>query len=342
MVNLIHLIPFDGVGGVEVAAKSIIPSKNRDINLRIEYIFKDVDIRKNYWSTFNPLKFIMVAWQVARSDVDILIVSLWRSSLVGLLAKSIRPRLKIITFLHLDRNVHLLDFIFTNLTARLSIEIWADSQATLTKRIPNLQSINRRVISFVTQRLQPLPEKNVGPSFIFWGRLCQQKDLIRAIRLFSEFLKHRPDATFTIIGPDAGSLNDLKSLCVSMGLTNSVSFIGPVPHNKIMDYAQHASFYLQTSLMEGMAMSVVEAMQFGLIPVVTAVGEIATYCKDDFNAVLVTRDKESVRSVFELLNNKNRYQEIRRNAIETWLNKPIYRDSLLDACSDIVAAFNID
>ena len=39
----------------------------------------------------------------------------------------------------------------------------------------------------------------------------------------------------------------------------------------------NASFYLQTSKFEGFAMSVVESMMMGLVPVVTPVGEIGRY-----------------------------------------------------------------
>ena len=342
MLKVSHIIPFDGLGGVEVAARSMLPSISSNIDIRIQYIFENIEIQNNYWSTFNPIKIINLAWKLSRSDVDLVVVSLWRSSIVGLVAKLMRPKLRMITFLHLDRNVHFLDFIFTNLSARFSIQIWADSQATLTSRIPDSQSLNGRVISFVTQRFKSLPKKNVEPSFIFWGRICQQKDLCRALRLFAAILKSRPDAKFTIIGPDAGSLDSLQSLCVSMGISKSVLFTGPLSHDEIIDHAQYASFYLQTSLAEGMAMSVVEAMQFGLVPVVTAVGEISSYCNDAMNAVVVSQDEKSVESVLALLNDNKRYHELRRNAIKTWFDKPIYRDSILMACNDVIKTLNLE
>ncbi len=340
MVKVVHLIPFDGVGGVEVAARSIGSSVNGDIAFEIRYIFENIELGKNYWAIFNPFRMVIVAWRLARSDVDLLIVSLWRSSIVGLMAKLFRPKLRLITFLHLDKNVHFLDFIFTYLSTRFSIQIWADSQASLDKRISNLQISKGRIISFVTQRYKSLPEQNVDPSFVFWGRITQQKNLVQSVYLFSAVLKCRPDAKFTIIGPDAGALNVIKNLCASLGLTRSVLFTGPLSHKEIIKHAQRASFYLQTSVSEGMAMSVVEAMQFGLVPVVTAVGEISAYCRDGVNAVVVSSNEQTVASVLALLNDNDKYQEIRRCAISTWLDKPIYKDSILMTCNDVINNLN--
>jgi glycosyltransferase involved in cell wall biosynthesis len=336
VIKIIHLVPFDGVGGVEVAAKSIHDDMNEDFRLEVEYIFTNVQLPDSYWATLNPLKLLTVARRIASSDAEILVVSLWRSSVVGLIAKLISPKLNLVTFIHLDRSVHIFDAVFTKLSLLNSVEVWADSKTTLEKRFANLNSTNSRVISFVIERYDSLSKKNVRPAFIFWGRICQQKNIVRAIHLFERILKIRSDATFTIIGPDAGELSSIKQLCSSLGLTESIVFKGEASHDEIMKYASHASFYLQTSLAEGMAMSVVEAMQFGLVPVVSPVGEIASYCKNEFNSVLIFDDKQAIRTISSLLNDNSRYQKMRKNAIRTWIDKPLYRQSILLACKDVI------
>jgi glycosyltransferase involved in cell wall biosynthesis len=93
-----------------------------------------------------------------------------------------------------------------------------------------------------------------------------------------------------------------------------------------------ACFYLQTSIYEGMAMSVVEAMQLGLLPVVTPVGEIGSYCRDGGNAVVVNNDERAVADVLHLLTDPAAYGTLRQQAIEEWLDKPLYRESVLAAC----------
>ncbi len=132
-----------------------------------------------------------------------------------------------------------------------------------------------------------------------------------------------------IIGPDGGELNDLVRLCRQLNLSEAVSFLGPMGIDDIPTAALDAAFYLQTSNFEGMAMSVVEAMQLGLVPVVTPVGEIANYCEQGKSAILVSDDAEIPRQIQNLLEHPDRYQEMRLNAISRWQNKPTYAESII-------------
>ena len=87
-----------------------------------------------------------------------------------------------------------------------------------------------------------------------------------------------------------------------------MSIVGPKPQEEIRAVAREASFYLQTSVDEGTAPSVVKAMQSGLVPIVTPAGEIARYCRDGENAVVI-RDKETaIRAVFALLSVPDHYR----------------------------------
>lgn len=332
----IHVIPYDGIGGVESAARSMGAITQGNIEFEIDFIFKNIENGKRNWATLNPLPILSAAWRASRSDIDLVIVSLWRSAIVGLLAKLLRPQLKLVTFLHNSTNVHLLDFAFTRWSVLLSTEVWADSKATLSGRVPNIRSEKCRVVSFVTRRIEALPVRPVEPSFIFWGRISQQKGLDRAIRLFAGVHKRYPGSRFWVIGPDGGALRATQALCVPLGLKNAIIFLGTATLDEIVGYARHASFYLQASIYEGMAMSVVEAMQLGLVPIVTPVGEIANYCQDAVNAVVIGSDQQTVGEVINLIDAGERYKSMRTNAIATWVQQPLYRDSVLSACEAVL------
>lgn len=339
--KVIHIIPFNGIGGVEVAANSMGSIRQGDVEFSIDFIFKEIPNGMGNWARFNPLPIFSAAWRASRNDVDLVIVSLWRSAIAGLLAKLLRPQIKLVTFLHSSKDVHLLDFVATRLSVCLATEVWADSQATLLGRVPGIRSEKYRVISFVTQRFEVLPARPAGPSFIFWGRISQEKGLDRAIRLFAEVRRRYPKARFWVVGPDGGALQATQALCVSLGLKNAVIFLGAATHDEIVGYARQASFYLQTSHFEGMAMSVVEAMQLGLVPVVTPVGEIANYCQDGVNAVIVGSDQKAVEATLHQLNNNDSYQTMRANAIATWEGLPLYRESVLQASEALVGGINV-
>ena len=338
--RFIHLIPYDGVGGVEYAARTTSNMRAKAIDFKVVYIYENLLQQKNINVTYNPFSLLNAVWRVRAESVDVLIVSLWRSSFVGVLLKLLCPRIKLVTFIHLERDVHFFDFLCTKLSLLFSAAIWADSEATIKGRLSAAQIKRSQLISFVTRHYDPLPQKKVAPVFIFWGRINKQKGLDRAIRIFSKIYAIYPDSRYLIIGPDGGALSELKKLCCKFGLLDAVTFIGAALHEQIVQFASEASFYLQTSLTEGMAMSVVESMQLGLLPVVTPVGEIATYCMHNRNAVIVDSDDAAIACISDLLVSDERYQAMRNMAVQAWKGKPLYRESVLDACEKLVQSDN--
>lgn len=339
--RVVHLIPSDGIGGVETAVRSMGMLKREGfLNFDVDFIFNGVPSSRvrQRWRVFSTLPLLLAARKLNAGHVDLLIVSLWRAAIVGLLAKWLRPKLKLVVFIHNATDVHWVDFIFTRMATSLADEVWADCQASLRERLPHLASGKCRVISFVTQRFNVQPTGGVRPDFIFWGRINAQKGLDRALRIFAEVLKRQPVARFWIIGPEAGVLDPIQALCDSLNLTGSVFFLGAATLPEVEKHAGKAAFYLQTSLFEGMAMSVVEAMQMGLVPIVTPVGEIPSYCCHGANALIVKSDQQVVMDIMDLLSDGKKYEEMRLNAIETWRGVPLYKDSILEACRELLSA----
>ena len=336
MLRIVHLIPYDGVGGVETAAKTFPSFKDETIEFQVDYIIDGMPVEAGSLKLYNALYLLSCGWRYLSRTPEVLIVSLYRSCIVGCFVKLLRRKLTLILFLHNAKDSHWVDQICTRLAASLADEIWSDCSTTLTRLAPRFLTKRHRVISFVTRRFTPFPQGEVKPSFIFWGRLAPQKGLARAIQIFAKIREKIPSARFRIIGPDTGLLHALESLCKSLNINDAVVFSGPATQGEIADFAQHACFYLQTSEYEGMAMSVVEAMQMGLVPVVTPVGEIGCYCRHGCNAVIVESDQQAVEDVFELLQSPEQYQALRSMASATWNDRPLYRDTMLDACHGLL------
>jgi glycosyltransferase involved in cell wall biosynthesis len=220
----------------------------------------------------------------------------------------------------------------------LAQEVWADSTETLKKRLGAKVKRPNRVISFMTRRIvleKEVLAKEAHPSFVFWGRLHPQKNIKRAIRLFAKIREKHPAAFFTIVGPDGGDLLAIQELVSELGIEDSLKFVGKMDFDGIANLAIRSCFYLQTSTIEGMAMAVVEAMQLGLVPVVTPVGEIGRYCKNNFNSIFVSDDSSTVGNVCHLLADQNDYNRIRCSSIETWRDTSTYREDVLDACDEL-------
>ena len=132
------------------------------------------------------------------------------------------------------------------------------------------------------------------------------------------------------IGPDDGDYQNLKKYIIKLGLANNIKIYEGMSFDEIKGYARNSSFFIQSSLSEGMAMSVLESMQLGLVPVVTNVGNIKNYCKDDFNSILI--DKLTTRKILEISNNQKKFLDLRKNAIETWQSKNSYKQDVYENC----------
>jgi glycosyltransferase involved in cell wall biosynthesis len=346
--SVVHLIPYDGVGGVEEAARSLSGRQIPGIDFRIEYLFPNVRSRAGRAGTFNILQMLRVAVSLKREGPDVLILSLWRSVAVGLFVKLFRPSTRLILFLHNARDAHFADRTLTRLGARYSSAIWADSAATLAERLPKPTSIPTKVLSFVLRKPTPLHEPRdddtPGSVFAFWGRFSAQKNIPRVLRVFSEIKKRVPNAQLLLIGATPAESEVWRERIRAAGLGQSVRVYETISFEEITKAVSGASFYLQTSHYEGMAMSVVEAMQLGLVPVVTPVGQIARYCRDGENAVLLPidendqeREKCGISHLVQLLSDgAPRWRRLRAAAISEWKNQKIYSDSFIDALDQLL------
>lgn len=342
MPRVVHVIPYDGIGGVEVAARSLENAAYPGFEFTKYYLVsKDVaSLREGgsgrFQSENGPLAYLEAIKHVLTCRPAVLIASLWRSCVVSIAIKLLRPKTCVVTFLHLASDVHWPDKVLSRLAMQVSTEIWADSKTTLEARVPKALQARGRVISFLVER-QPEPVYALpNPRLLFWGRLHPQKDLVRALRLFSGVRAVVPGATFHLIGPDGGARVELETEVKRLDLDGAVFFLGPMARADIFDFARSCSFYLQTSVDEGMAMSVIEAMQLGLVPVVTPVGEIGRYCRDSQNAIVVRDDADAVKRVVALIDDGARYQRMSRAAFATWQAQTLYRDDVMAACARLV------
>lgn len=341
---VVHVVPYDGIGGVEVAARSVDDGEHHGFRFMKLYLahkgtrrVADADGRATFGSENDPRAYFFAIRRLWALKPAVLIASLWRSCFVLLVVKLLRPKTKVVTFLHFAGDVHWPDKVLNHLAMQVSSEIWTDSQATLDARVPKALVTRARVISFLTQRVPAPPYRASAPIFVFWGRLHPQKGLVRSLRLFCRVVAVQPTAVFHVIGPDGGERAALESEVEQLGLSASVQFHGPMDREAIFKFAVRCTFYLQTSLDEGMAMSVIEAMQLGLVPVVTPVGEIGRYCRDGDNAILIQDEDKAIEDIFSLLEGDQKYQSVRSRSIATWNDKPLYRESVLQACESVLA-----
>ncbi|BAO43687.1 glycosyltransferase family 4 protein [Thiolapillus brandeum] len=346
MKHAVHLIPADGIGGVEVAARALQAVRPDRCHVSVLFVAggpAQTDSTAKYLSPAlsvnNPLAWWRALRYLWRQKPEVLVCSLWRTVPVGLLIKLLRPKTRLVFFLHLSSHAHFVDKLLDLPMLLVADVVWADSQATLAARMGRHKK-PARVISFITHAVEPPPKTcRLGPRFVFWGRLNRQKGLDRAIGLVAALASLDVDARFEIWGPDDGEKNALEQQAQQAGLKDRVVFKGVTSREALPALAASHCFYLQLSRTEGMAMSVVEAMQLGLVPVVTPVGEMARYCRDNENAVVVNdveHPAACARQLLALLQDENHYLRLSRNARKTWEKHPLYQDDFCAALEELM------
>ena len=132
--------------------------------------------------------------------------------------------------------------------------------------------------------------------FISVGRLEPRKNQILALRAMPEVLKSIPNAKLVLLG-DGEDRQMLERKTDALGVRDAVVFAGN--QSRPEDFLAEADVYLITSHMEGLPLSVLEAMAAGLPVIATNVGGMGDIVKD--NGVLIADDdlqaltKEMVR-----------------------------------------------
>ena len=72
------------------------------------------------------------------------------------------------------------------------------------------------------------------------------------------------------------------------------------------------------------------------MPVVTPVGEIARYCSDGQNAIVVRDDERAAQDILEVIRSPMTFERLARAAQSHWRGQPLYRECVLSACREMV------
>jgi len=113
-----------------------------------------------------------------------------------------------------------------------------------------------------------IPAKAESPIiFLFMARLHFKKGPLNLAKAWVKSrLFNQPGFQLLIAGPDEG---ELQGILTETEKCNNAKYVGPVYGEEKMQLLKSAHFYVLPSLSEGFPTSVVEAMMFGLVPIVS-------------------------------------------------------------------------
>lgn len=126
-----------------------------------------------------------------------------------------------------------------------------------------------------------------SPTIISLRRFETIYDIESLITAVPLVLREVPEAKFLLI--ERGSQEaELKKLAKSLGVSDSVRFVGWVPGDELPRYLASADIYVSTSLSDaGLAASTAEAMACGLPVIITDFGDNRKWVEDGVNGFII-------------------------------------------------------
>jgi glycosyltransferase involved in cell wall biosynthesis len=343
------------MGGVEVALISSIPLLNCKYSLKIivlgsidpKMTSNLTDEEKKVFLTYDypfylyPVILPKIVRFVALFSPDILVFSLWRASLAALCIRPFCTKTKFYSFVHNTKFSHLFAIFFIRTATKKADIVLTDSVATSNYVIQQFKpNAEVRIVSFLTRATpatitRPAPSINEEVRFMFLGRISRVKNLSCAIESIAYLRNMSIPATLDIYGRDDGSVPELVKLISKLNLQDYVHFKGEASENEKWELFKQYHFYIQLSLSEGMAMSVTEAMQNGLVCIVSPVGEIVNYATDMQSAIFIDIFKGDtwqfdLQKVHQTIYDKSLYLQISQNCHQYFSGKKLYPESLLE------------
>ena len=135
------------------------------------------------------------------------------------------------------------------------------------------------------ERIQP------KPAMVWLRSFHEIYNPTLAPKVLAIVMKDFSAATLTMVGRDKdGSLHDTKAVAAALAVENCLHLPGGVPKSSVPQWMNTGDIFLNTTNIDNMPISVLEAMACGLCVVSTNVGGIPYLLENEHDALLVPPD----------------------------------------------------
>lgn len=141
------------------------------------------------------------------------------------------------------------------------------------------------------------------------SRLAKEKSVDRIINNHKELVKKYSNMKLLIVG-DGPDIDKLKDEAKSLGVSDSVIFIGKVPLSDIPIYYQLGNVFVTASKSETQGLTVVEAISSSLPVVAVKDDSFVNSVIEDFNGFVFTDDEKYINSISKLYEDKDLYNRL--------------------------------
>jgi len=342
-INVALVAPsMQNVGGQSIQAKRLLDAFADDENIQIEFVpnnpattFQNI---KFFRTIFTSIKFWLLLFKtIPSSDVVHIFSSGTTSYLISTLPPLFVAKLTgVKTILHYhtgEAKEHLKNWKLTAkptmkrfdkivVPSQFLVDVFARFGLSATA-IYNFVESDK----FVFRARNPL-----RPIFLSNRNFEAHYQVSDVLRAFGLIQKTIPEASLLIAGYGSEEAK-LKNLAAELRLKN-VEFLGRIANAEMPKIYDRADIYLNSSIVDNMPVSFIEAFSCGLPIVSTDAGGIPYICEHNETALLAAKNdyKSLAREAVRLLNDENLAQKIitqaRRNCVKyywentrgEWLN----------------------
>jgi glycosyltransferase involved in cell wall biosynthesis len=101
-------------------------------------------------------------------------------------------------------------------------------------------------------------------TFLFMARLHHKKGIVPLVEAWHKTMAHATDKELIIAGPDEGELSKIQTY-----IKGNLRYVGPQYGDEKIELLRKSHYYILPSYSEGFPSSVVEAMSYGAIPLIS-------------------------------------------------------------------------
>lgn len=306
-IRVFHLIDTLEIGGAEILLKDIVEASPQSLDHTVFYRKGDgtlgselrnvgasvVDL--SYRTQYDPMGITRFARQCREASV--IHTHLPASMVSGRLAGALSSTPVISTHHNLPTNYGFPSRFLERATRPLDTETVAVSNGVLSAfhtsdqekwsvvhNGVNVEEFHSRVFFPERESLMIPNSATAGPTFLSVGRCVEQKAQQDMITAMNTVVEQNPNATLLIVGTGP-RLEELRQLVEEQGLSNNVFLPGFV--DSIEPYYRVADCFVSSSFIEGLPITLLEAMAAELPIVATDIPGVNECVVDGWNGFLV-------------------------------------------------------
>ncbi|MBN2175415.1 MAG: glycosyltransferase [Bacteroidales bacterium] len=222
-------------------------------------------------------------------------------------------------------------FWITKFSLNAANLITSDSEY-MTQVIRSMSGIKTLTFTFGLENL-PEVDLNEKKDWLFYSNrmLSDNYSIEEVIEFFSRVAHDIPEALL-IISHDGPNRKKLESRTEESGMSEKTRFMGFVSEEKQADLYKIAQFYISIPTSDATSVSLLEAMAYGCIPIVSDIPANREWIREGENGIFYQKNKTGSHELKIALNNKENFAQANRDIIK---EKAIFPDAISKYVDDL-------